>query len=66
MLVLMMRARESNYSEEGMLPLIYKGAVEYYLNRHTDAMQIVDVIVPQYAEKIAAKPGVEEAESSCG
>lgn len=42
MLVLMMRARESNYSEE------------------------VDVIVPQYAEKIAAKPGVEEAESSCG
>ncbi|KAM3547563.1 hypothetical protein MY1884_009525 [Beauveria asiatica] len=42
MLVLMMRARESNYSEE------------------------VHVIVLQYAEKTAAKPGVEEVESSCG
>ncbi|KAM3497562.1 hypothetical protein MY10362_009090 [Beauveria mimosiformis] len=42
MLVLMMRARESNYSEEA------------------------DVIVPQYAEKISAKPEVEEVESSCG
>ncbi len=60
MLVLMMRARESNYSEEGMLLSSYQIVLEIVSKLCANAIFTVDVIVPHYAEKIATKPKVNE------